>query len=95
MRSGLENPKIEKDVARAGILAVILGEDDPESLEHAASAMSAAMQKHARKSFVRLERQLADEYPEALERLRRWLFVSTTPVPKNCRKPRKIASGAS
>jgi hypothetical protein len=61
MRSGLENPKIEKDVAQAGILAVILGEDDPE----------------------------------ALERLRRWLFVSTTPVPKNCRKHRKIASGAS
>jgi len=70
LRSGLENPKIEKDLVQAGILAAILHEEDPGAIDEAADALSAAMVKHARKSFPRIEKLLAGEFPAALEMLR-------------------------
>lgn len=70
LRSGTENPKVEKDVAQAGILGAILAEEDPGALEEAAGALSAAMLKHARKALPRLEKMLGKEYPAALESIK-------------------------
>lgn len=77
LRTGLENPKVEKDTAQAGILAVILTEEDPTAIEEAAAAMTPAMIKHARKTFARLEKLLIAEYPAALELIHRLLFGPT------------------
>lgn len=71
LRSGQENPKIEKDTIQAGILAVILTEEDSASLEDAAAALTPKMTKHAKKTMLRLEKLLASEYPAALELIRR------------------------
>lgn len=71
LRSGQENPKIEKDTIQAGILAVILTEEDSASLEDAAAALTPKMAKHAKKTMLRLEKLLASEYPAALELMRR------------------------
>lgn len=75
LRSGLGNPKIEKDLIQAGILAAILTEDDPGALEAAAAALPAAMLKHAKKSFPRFEKLLANQYPAALAMIGRLLAM--------------------
>jgi len=51
MRSGLENPKKDKNTAQAGNLAAILHEEDPDSLAEAANAMTSTMVKRAKKTF--------------------------------------------
>jgi hypothetical protein len=71
LRSGRENPKIEKDVVQAGILAAIMAEEDPDALEEAAADLTIPMAKQARKTLPRLERILAAEYPAALELVQR------------------------
>jgi hypothetical protein len=76
MRSGLENPKKDKDTAQAGILAAILHEEDPDSLVEAANAMTSTMVKHAKKTLLQLEKLLAGHYPAALDRMQSLLFGS-------------------
>ena len=71
LRSGLENPKIEKDTIQGGVLAAILTEEDSASLEDAAAALTPQMAKHAKKTLPRLEKVLAGEYPAALELVQR------------------------
>lgn len=73
LRSGLDNPKIEKDIVQAGILAAILSEEDPIALEEAISPMTSAMAKHARNSLPRLEKTLSGEYPAAFDLMHRLL----------------------
>ncbi len=74
MRSGLENPKKNKDTAQAGILAAILHEEDPDSLVEAAGAMTSTMVKHAKKTFPQLEKLMAEQHPAALDRVQGLLF---------------------
>ena len=74
LRSGLENPKIEKDTIQAGILAAILTEEDSASLEDAAAALTPRMAKHAKKTLLRLQKVLAGEYPAALELTQRLIL---------------------
>ena len=71
LRSGLENPKIEKDLIQAGILAAILAEEDPGALEEAAAAMTTAMARHVKKSLPRLDKVLANAYPAAADLIHR------------------------
>ena len=71
LRSGLENPKIEKDTIQAGILAAILTEEDSASIEEAAAVLTPRMAKQAKKTLPRLEKVLAGEYPAALELIQR------------------------
>lgn len=78
LRSGTENPKVEKDAAQSGILAAILAEEDPGALEEAAGALSAPMLKHARQTLPRLEKMLAGEYPAALDLIRHLLGSPAT-----------------
>lgn len=79
LRSGLENPKIEKDTIQAGILAAILAEEDSVSLEDAAAALTLPMAKHAKKTLPRLEKILAGQYPAALELVQRLVLGRATP----------------
>lgn len=51
LRSGADNPKVEKDLVQAGILASVLAADNSDELEEAAAAMPATMRKHARASL--------------------------------------------
>lgn len=66
LRSGAENPKIEKDIAQASILAAILSEEDAGALESAAAAATPAMIRHMKKSLAKMAPMLA-EYPAALD----------------------------
>jgi len=73
LRSGAENPKIEKDIAQASILAAILADEDPGALESAAAAATPAMFKHMKKAFTKMVPMLT-EYPEALEFMHHVVF---------------------
>ena len=63
IRSGADNPKVEKDLVQAGILAAILTSDDQEELLTAARDLTPAMRKHARNSLPRWRQIMgASEY---------------------------------
>lgn len=66
LRFGADNPKIEKDVIQAGILAAILVPEDPSALEDAAAAIPESMRKHVKKAFLKTRAALEHEHPEAL-----------------------------
>lgn len=69
LRSGADNPKIEKDLAQAGILIAILSQEDPDLLEQAAQALSPQMLPHVRKSLPGLAAMLEGEFPDAYARV--------------------------
>jgi hypothetical protein len=79
LRTGTENPKVEKDAVQASILAAILAEEDPGALEQAAGALTAAMLKHARKTLPRVETMLQADYRGALELMQRLVAGSSRP----------------
>lgn len=66
LRTGAENPKIEKDLSQAGILAAILAEEDPAELEDAAGALTPTMKKHIRRSMPKWAKMMSGEYPDAV-----------------------------
>lgn len=70
LRSGADNPKIEKDIVQAAILAAILTVEDPDALAAAAEALPAAMRKHGRTLLPKLEAVLGPQHPEALDMMR-------------------------
>jgi hypothetical protein len=62
LRTGNENPKVEKDLIQAGMLAAILATEDAGMLESAASPLPMPMRKHIRKSLPRLEKLLISDH---------------------------------
>ena len=67
LRYGAENPKIEKDLVQAGILATILANDDPHELLTAANHLTPAMRKHAKRSLPRWRQIMGTEHPATVE----------------------------
>ncbi|HTY98740.1 MAG TPA: GSU2403 family nucleotidyltransferase fold protein [Rhodocyclaceae bacterium] len=61
LRGGAENPKIEKDLTQAGILAAILAQEDPSALEDAAAKLTPSMRRHAVKSLPRWTGEIMGE----------------------------------
>lgn len=59
LRKDADNPKVEKDLVQAGILAAILAADNSDELVEAADAMPPAMRKHARASLPKWQRWMA------------------------------------
>jgi len=72
LRTGIDNPKKEKDLVQAGILSAILVQEDPSALEDAAAAFTPAMRKHARASLPRWL-SIMDIHPEAAQFVARML----------------------
>jgi hypothetical protein len=73
LRSGTDNPKIEKDLIQAAILAAILANEDAGALETAVDAVPPAMKKHVAKSMPKLEEMLRGEHAAAAALMRHLL----------------------
>lgn len=67
LRSGADNPKVEKDLVQAGILSAILTQDDPSALEEAATKLTPTMRKHALKSLPRWLPVMGNNYANAAQ----------------------------
>ena len=67
LRYGNDNPKIEKDLVQAGVLATILAHEDPHELLAASNHLLPAMRQHARNSLLKWREIMGAEHDSVVE----------------------------
>lgn len=70
LRTGLGNPKVEKDLQQAAMLVAMLTSEYPRELERAAAAASTSLKRKAQPAVEPVATLLVRKYPQAAELLR-------------------------